>query len=904
MEHLQPEYNWYSLDTDEICQKLGTNTVRGLDLNEAAIRLKNYGPNVLQEKPPRSLLSMFIAQMKEILVVILIAAAVISGFLGEWEDSIVIIAIVILNGAIGTFQENKAENALKALKELTRPFAKVIRGEKVLQINAGEVVPGDLILVEAGDLVPADARLIESSSLQTSEAALTGESLPVEKESAVIKAHQVPLGDRKNMLFMGTTVTGGRGKAVVVATGMKTELGRIAQLLDEAVPETTPLQQQLEKVGKTLGVFALVIVALVFCMGLWRGEYLPEMFMIAISLAVAAVPEGLPAVVTIVLALGVTRMSRRNAIIRKLPAVETLGTATVICSDKTGTLTRNEMTVTRIYVADKIYEVTGNGYVPAGKILEQNGSEVTQLSDDESLELLIAGGLLNNNAELEDTGNGHRVIGDPTEGALVVVAAKAGLSRKTAGKKYPRLAEIPFDSIRKMMTTFHRAEGGIRSFTKGAPDVLLRRCSGVLTRTGIIDLHEETRMKLIKINSQLASQGQRILALATRFWPAMPANLSPETIEQDLVFVGFFAITDPPRPEAREAVELCRRAGIRTVMITGDHRETAEAIARELSILQPGDHILTGEQLDRMSEEELKHAANRVAVYARVSPEHKLRIVEALKHHGHIVAMTGDGVNDAPALKRADIGASMGISGTEVAKEASDMVLLDDNFVTIVKAVEEGRTIYNNIRSSIHYLLSCNAGEIVAIFSSLLLGLGSPLSPIQILWLNLVTDGPPALALGLEPPRKGIMNKPPRKPKESLFSGGVGIKILWQGAIIGLASLVAYWLAFRWGRPLEEARTITFLTMSMSQLIHSFNARSLEQSLFTIGPFSNRSLVLALAASLTALLAVIIVPFLRNVFETAMPRPSDWVVVLSLSIMPLVLVEAGKLAGRLSRHRA
>ncbi|HOV79905.1 MAG TPA: calcium-translocating P-type ATPase, SERCA-type [Bacillota bacterium] len=887
------EQHWYSLNIDETCLKLGTHPERGLDNNEAAGRLKNFGPNALQEKPPRSLLSMFIAQVKETLVLILIAAAVISGFLGEWEDSLVIIAIVILNAAIGIFQENKAENALKALKDMTKPFAKVVRGEKVLQVNAEEVVPGDLILVEAGDLIPADARLIEAASLQADESALTGESLPVEKETGVIKTEQVSVGDRKNMLFMGTTATGGRGKAVVVATGMKTQLGRIAQLLDEAVQESTPLQQRLEKMGKTLGMVALAIVALVFFLGLWRRENLLDMFMIAISLAVAVVPEGLPAVVTIVLALGVTRMSRRKAIVRKLPAVETLGTATVICSDKTGTLTKNEMTVTRIYVADKLYEVTGSGYVPEGKILDRGGNEVSLVSD-ENLELIVTGGLLNNNAELEDDGKSYRVVGDPTEGALVVVAAKTGLSRKAAGKTNPRLAEIPFDSIRKMMTTFHRMDGFVRSFTKGAPDVLLRRCTSVLTQNGTAGLNEETRNNLMKVNSELASQGQRVLALATRLWPEIPDSLLPETAEQDLTFVGFFAIMDPPRTEAKEAVARCRRAGIRTVMITGDHPETAKTIARELGILQPGDDSLTGEQLDQMSEDELRQAANRVTVYARVSPEHKLRIVEALKHHGHIVAMTGDGVNDAPALKRADIGASMGISGTEVAKEASDMVLQDDNFVTIVKAVEEGRTIYNNIRSSIQYLLSCNTGEIVAILSSLLFGLGSPLNPIQILWLNLVTDGPPALALGLEPHKKGIMNKPPRKPKESLFSGGVGVKIIWQGAMIGLLSLTAYWVALRWGRTLEEARTMTFVTMSLSQLVHSFNVRSIEHSLFAIGPGTNRSLIFALAVSLMALSIVIFVPFLRGIFETVILRPSDWAVVLGLSVMPLVLVEISK----------
>jgi len=889
------EKNWYSLDVQESCRELGTHPEWGLDIKEAANRLSNFGPNVLQEKPPRSLLSLFIGQMKEILVLVLIAASIISGIIGEWEDSIVILIIVILNAIIGIFQENKAEHALKALKDMTKPSAKVVRSGNVLQVSAEEVVPGDLILLDAGDSVPADARLVEAVSLRSNESALTGESVPVEKSPDVINAGQVPTGDQKNMLFMGTTITSGRGKAVVVETGMKTQLGQVAQLLEEAAPESTPLQQRLSKLGKILGIAAGAIVAVVFLIGLWRGEDLLEMFMVAISLAVAAVPEGLPAVVTIVLALGVTRMSRRRAIIRKLPAVETLGTATVICSDKTGTLTKNEMTVTRIFVAGKVFDITGLGYALAGNFLDEDNHKIQPLSE-ENLKLILLGGLLNNDAQLESAEKGFRVIGDPTEGALVVVATKAGLSRNTACKKSPRLAEIPFDSSRKMMTTFHDMDGVVRSFTKGAPDVLIGRCTGMLTQEGTIDLDEENRRRLLVVNSQFASQGKRVLALATRSWSEVPSALSPETAERDLTFIGYFAIMDPPRSEAKEAVALCRRAGIRTVMITGDHRETAEAIARELNILQPGYHSLTGDRLEQMSEEELREKVKCVAVFARVSPEHKLRIVEALKYNGHVVAMTGDGVNDAPALKRADIGAAMGISGTEVAKEASDMVLQDDNFATIVRAVAEGRTIYNNIRSSVHYLLSCNTGEIVAIFTALLLGLGSPLNPIQILWLNLVTDGPPALALGLEPPQKGIMDRPPRKPKEGLFSEGVGIKILWQGILIGFLSLAAYWLALSWGRTMEEAHTMAFIAMSMSQLVHSFNVRSLKQSLFTIGFGTNRSLLYAFMVSSAALFIVIFTPFLRGVFDTVILRPSDWALVLGLSVIPLVLVEISKLA--------
>lgn len=912
--------NWYLLEIEELCRDLGVNSGSGLTGEEAAGRLREYGPNALQQKPPRSLLSIFIAQMKEILVLILIVAAVVSGILGEWADSIVILIIVVLNAAIGVFQESKAENALKALKDMTKPSAKVVRGGKVLKINAEEVVPGDVILLDAGDSVPADARLMESASLRSNESSLTGESAPVEKDSAVLRDGEVTIGDQKNMLFMGTTITAGRGRALVVETGMRTQLGRIAGLLDEEVPAATPLQQRLGRLGGILGIAAGIIVIVVFLIGLWRGLDLLEMFMIAISLAVAAVPEGLPAVVTIVLALGVTRMSRRKAIIRKLPAVETLGAATVICSDKTGTLTKNEMTVTRIFVAGRLFEVTGTGYAPEGQFLEEGGGEIPP-GDLKIIEPLLLGGLLNSDARLEETEKGHGIIGDPTEGALVVAAAKAGLGGEELNAGCPRLAEIPFDSGRKMMTTFHRLDGSIRSFTKGAPDVVLGRCTAFFTgdaamtlnetnrerrldsiynhwKDAIVALDGATRERLLAVNSEFASRGRRVLALATRSWPEVPGFCQPEAIEQDMVFVGFFAIQDPPRPEAGEAVALCRSAGIRTVMITGDHLETAAAIAGELAILQPGDGSLTGRQLEKMSDEDLRKIVNSVTVYARVSPEHKLRIVEALKYHGHVVAMTGDGVNDAPALKRADIGASMGISGTEVAKEASDMVLQDDNFTTIVRAVEEGRTIYNNIRGSIQYLLSCNTGELMAIFSALLLGLGSPLSPIQILWLNLVTDGPPALALGLEPPQPGIMKRPPRKLKEGIFSEGVGARIIWQGIMIGLLALAAFWLALHWDRSLPEARTMAFATMALSQLAHSFNVRNVRQSLFTLGFGTNRSLNYAILVSAAMVAVVIFTPFLQDIFQTAPLRPADWAVVLGLSIVPLIVVELSKAVGR------
>jgi Ca2+-transporting ATPase len=883
---------WHSLKIEEAAQQLNTDLNRGLDRGEAESRLKTHGPNTLKEAPPRSLFSMFIGQLKEVLVLILIGAAIVSGALGEWADAIVILVIVLLNALLGVFQESKAEQALKALKEMTKNMVKVLREGQVTQADAVSLVPGDIVLLDAGDSVPADGRLIEAASLRVNEAALTGESVPAEKNLNLIEGSDVPVGDKNNMVFMGTIVTAGRGKALITQTGMKTEIGRIAGMLQEESPELTPLQRQLASFGKILGLAAGVIVVVVFLAGLLRGEDLGEMFMTAIALAVAAIPEGLPSVVTIVLALGVTRMSKRNAIIRKLPAVETLGVATYICSDKTGTLTKNEMTVTALYVNEELIQVSGTGYRPEGEF--SKGGETLNPVNDRNQQLLLLGGLLNSDARLETSGDSHKITGDPTEGALVVAAAKAGFDRGDMEKKYPRRAEIPFDSDRKMMTTFHQMNEGIYSFTKGAPDVVLSRSKEFAALKETKLLTEESRTALLKVNSHLASQGQRVLALAMRKWEKIPENPTPDTVEENLTFLGFFAMQDPPRAEAKEAVAVNRQAGIKTVMITGDHQDTALAIAKELDIWREGDGIFTGTQLEKMSEEELKKEVTRTTVYARVSPEHKLRIIAALKAHNHVVAMTGDGVNDAPALKRADIGAAMGITGTEVAKEASDMVLMDDNFATIVNAVQEGRTIYSNIRKSIQYLLSCNTGEIVAIFSAIILGLGSPLTPIQILWLNLITDGPPALALGLEPAEKGVMNKPPRNPREGVFAGGVGVSILYQGAIIGVVSLAAYWLALSWGRSVEEAHTMAFLTMALSQLIHSFNARSFNLSLFRLGIGTNRTLVYAFFLSIVLQLVIVFVPFFRGIFETALLQLGDWAVVLGLSLIPLVVVEISK----------
>ncbi|MFY9139805.1 MAG: calcium-translocating P-type ATPase, SERCA-type [Thermacetogeniaceae bacterium] len=885
---------WYVMDLGKIGEILGTDLHQGLSPEEAERRLGEYGPNVLKEPPPRSIFSMFIDQIKEVLVLILIAAAVISGLVGEWADSLVIMIIVMLNACLGVYQEHKAEEALKALKKMTKPVAKVIRAGSTCEVNVESLVPGDIVLLEAGDSLPADIRLTETISMQTNEAALTGESVPVEKDTAPLEKENVGIGDRKNMGFMGTTVTTGRGRGIVVATGMSTELGKIAELIQATPPESTPLQRRLGELGKYMGIIAGVIVLIVFLTGLLRGEELLGMFMIAISLAVAAVPEGLPAVVTIVLAMGVTKMSRRRAVVRRLPAVETLGTVTVICSDKTGTLTKNEMTVTRLYTDGQNFEVTGVGYEPEGEFIDDQGNAIEPLSN-QNLMFMLMGGLLCTDAEMKKADDNWRVIGDPTEGALVVAAAKTGLRKTELERESPRLAEIPFDSGRKMMTTFNRINDKIYSFTKGAPDLLVARCSSILKGTGFEPLSEEDRKQLLKINSRWASQGERVLALAIREWKEVPEKPKADQVENDMTFVGYFSMIDPARPEVKEAVDVGKGAGIRTVMITGDHRDTAVAIARELGIWHEGDNAVSGEQLQKMDDQELKRVVLNTTVFARVSPEDKLRIVTALKEHKHVVAMTGDGVNDAPALKRADIGVSMGITGTEVAKEASSMVLMDDNYATIVSAVEEGRTIYSNIRKSIHYLLSCNIGEIITIFSSILVGVGSPLTAIQILWLNLVTDGLPALALGVEPAEKDVMKQPPRKPDEGVFAGGMGVKIVWQGIVIGLLALAVYLLALRWGRTLPEAHTMTFATMALMQLVHSFNARSMEHSIFNLGIASNRSLIFAFFASAAITAAVIFVPFLREFFDTALLRVSDWFVVFGFALIPLIIVEISKM---------
>ncbi len=903
------EQHWHTMTVEETAAFLKTDLHNGLTGAEVTRRLNEYGPNELQADPGRSLWSMLMAQFQDVMVLMLMGAAIISGFMGEITDSIVILLIVALNAIIGVVQESKAESSLAALKQLSAPRATVVRDGNAQEIPARELVPGDLVLLEAGANVPADARLVEVANFRCEEAALTGESVSVEKKVSPLQSEDAALGDRVNMIFSGTTSVYGRCHALVTTTGMDTQIGEIASMIQAAPQEATPLQHKLDELGKSLGVVALVLVVLVFLAGVLRGEPTFDMFMTAISLAVAAIPEGLPAIVTIVLALGVQRMSKRQAIIRKLPAVETLGTASVIASDKTGTLTQNEMTVTQVYVNGEFMDVTGQGYEPKGELIGRNGEKKLKPLADPHLNVLLHGFSLANDAQFDANSVGYGIIGDPTEGALVVLGAKTGIP-VGGDDNYPRIGELPFDSRRKLMTTFHERNGGGRlatvevleqpviSFTKGAPDILLSLCTHIYAQGRIRPLHEEERQELLDTNASMGQAALRVLALGFRQWNKLPQTISSEAVEQDLVFVGFAGMIDPPRPEVKAAVAVAKTAGIRTIMVTGDHRLTATAIAQELGVLENEDQVvISGQELEKLKDIELQAVMEDVRVFARVSPEHKVRIVDALKANGHVVAMTGDGVNDAPALKRADIGAAMGITGTDVAKEAADMVLADDNFATIVAAVGEGRTIYANIRKAVYYLLSCNVGEIFTIFMAIMLGWGRPLTAIQILWINLVTDGLPALALGMEPSEPGIMGQRPRGSKESIFAGGMSYRILVHGCLIGTLGLMAYYLGIRRGAPVAMARTMAFATLAFSQLFHSQNARS-GQSIFRIGLFSNKYLILAFLASASLQLVVLLIPAIQPIFGVVPLDILHWDLVIGLSIAPVVFGEAQKLLER------
>ncbi|WP_425448582.1 calcium-transporting P-type ATPase, PMR1-type [Dethiothermospora halolimnae] len=865
---------WYAKDLEDVEQTLDSNLETGLAKNKAKKRLEKYGKNDLKEKKKEGLLKKFINQFKDFMVIILIIAAAISGVLGEVTDTIIIFIIVFLNAILGLVQENKAEKSLEALKSMSTPNSKVLRDGSIMEVKSYNIVPGDIVLLEAGDYVPADGRIIEKASLQVEESALTGESLPVNKTVDTLADKKIVIGDRKNMVFSGSVVTHGRGKFIVTSTGMNTEIGKIATMLESQEKGDTPLQRKLAELGKKLGIIALIICAIIFLVGFFQGRPIFDMFMISVSLAVAAIPEGLPAIVTIVLSLGVQRMIKKNAIIRRLPAVETLGTASIICSDKTGTLTQNKMTVTKAYTYDKLIDV-----------------DEIDINDNE-YRMLVYTGVLCNDASIEENDGEKKTIGDPTEIALVALGYEKEQLKKTLESEFKRVEEIPFDSDRKMMSTIHEVDGGYRVFTKGAIDVLINRCNKILINDNVESLNEEKKSEILEENKNLAKEGLRVLALAYKDISDIPNEVSSKNIENDLVFIGMTAMIDPPRETVKGAVERCKTSGIRPIMITGDYKITAISIAKELGIIQSEEESIDGEALEDMTDDELKENIEKYSVYARVSPEHKVRIVKAWQDKGKIVAMTGDGVNDAPSLKRSDIGCAMGITGTDVSKEASDMILTDDNFSTIVSAVEEGRVIYDNIRKSIHYLLSCNIGEIVALLTALLFNLPAPLIPIHILWINLVTDSFPALSLGVDPGEKDIMERKPRKPRESIFAHGLGLSIVIRGIMIGIVSFSAFNVGLN--EDIITGRTMAFLVLSISQFANSLSVRSLDKNIFKIGILSNKYLLMAISLSGVLMLSVTLVPFLQNIFELGNLSLEQWLMVVGFSIIPFSVAEIYK----------
>lgn len=882
-------------DKQAVAAFLQTDIERGISNDEVRKRIDQYGLNQLVEKKGRSPLRIFLGQFNNFMIWVLVAAALISGFLKEWVDAVAIIAIVILNAIMGFVQEFRAEKSLAALKKLSSPMSTVIRDGKLIVIPAVEIVPGDLVEIEAGDFVPADSRIVYATgNFSTHEASLTGESTSVEKNTVTIGKEEVALADRSNMIYMGTSVVSGKGRAIVTATGMDTELGKIAGMIQQIEKTGTPLQKKLAEFGKIIVYICFILVAVIFLIGYLRGEELLELFLTSVSLAVAAIPEGLPAVVTIALALGVQRMVKRHCLIRKLPSVETLGCTTVICSDKTGTLTKNEMTVKSVFVSGKHVEISGIGYKPEGEFTVNreriNPEKVPGLTQLFNISVLC------NGAELNKDDTDYSIVGDPTEGALLTMAAKAGIEKKDKEKEYVFFEEIPFDSERKKMTIIRKKNLSYVAFVKGAPDILLSNCNKIEENGVIRPINETDNKNITDANFGFANNAMRVLAFAYRFFETLPDKRDAASIEKDMVFLGLAAMIDPPRPEAKLAIQDCRTAGIRSVMITGDHKNTAMAIARELGMYQENSLSYTGEELDHISDGDFRDVVERTAVYARVSPEHKLRIVKAWRNRDEVVAMTGDGVNDAPAVKEADIGVAMGITGTDVTKEVSEMVITDDNFASIVSGVEEGRGIYDNIRKFVHYLLSCNAGEILVMLTASLLGWRVPLLPIQILWVNLVTDGFPALALGIDPIDKNVMKRPARPKNEPVITRKMGGMIITQGVFLACCSLLAYWFVLVVEKgSIERARTACFIVLACSQLVHSFNCRNMKESIFKIGFFTNSTLILAALFSFSLQMSVIYIPFLQDVFKTVPLGLNDWLLVVAISSFPLWAMELVKL---------
>ncbi len=877
--------NYHSIQALEVLKSVQSFET-GLTEEEAKNRLDQFGFNELRKGKSITPLEIFANQFKSFLIVILIFASAVSFLLGEITDAIVISAVLILNAILGFVQEYRAEKAIEALKKLAAPKAKVLREAQEAVIPAREVVPGDILLFEAGDRIAADARLLGAMNLKIEEALLTGESVPSLKFVTALPK-DTPLADRENMAYSGTTTTYGRGTGVVVATGMETEFGKIAEQIQEVKEGPTPLQLRLERLGIMLGGLVLLISAVLFAIALFEGEPILESFFLAVALAVSAVPEGLPAVVTVALALGVRTMSRKNAIVRRLASVETLGSTTVICSDKTGTLTKDEMTVTRVFINGQCcLDVSGSGYEPDGRF--SRNEALVEPGEQSGLSLLLKTGCLCNHASLGNA-EGWSVVGDPTEGALLTLAGKAGIWRKDLLKESPLIAEIPFDSARKRMTTIHEVDGKRVAYVKGAPEIMLELSSFVHADGEVRPLNQDDRERTLKAVQEMAADALRVLALGYREIPP-GTELSSKEVERELVFVGVVGMIDPPKAGVKEAIATTKRAGIKSVMITGDHELTAKAIAEQIGMLEKGGKVLTGMDLDRMSQEELDAEVESIAVFARTSPDHKVRILQALQKKGHVVAMTGDGVNDAPAIKGADIGISMGIKGTDVTREASDMILADDNFATIVSAVEEGRGIYDNIRKFIRLLLSTNLDEILLVASAILLRLPVPILPIQVLWVNVVSDGLPALALSFDPHDKDIMERKPRSPQEGIFHGML-LFVLAAAIVDFLAEmlLLIYWRNTNF-ISLARLRTIIFTSTVLFELFFVFNCRSETRSVFRTNPFKNTKLVLAVAISFLLQLAVVYIPFFQPLFKTVPLNVSDWRIVLAIAASGLLIL--------------
>ena len=923
------QVTWHALSREEVIQKLGSRVENGLTTEDAKSRIEKFGPNQLTEGKKTTFFEMVIAQLNNFVVILLIVAAIISALLGETIDAIAIVTIVVLNTIMGVVQEGKAQQELEALKKMAAPEAQVLRDGRRVSVPARELVPGDIVFLETGNFVPADVRLLEAVNLKIEEAALTGESVPVEKNAVAVMDSDASLGDRRNTAFSGTVVTYGRGQGVVTSTGMFSQLGLIATMLQSVEEEETPLQKRLDQLGKTLGIACLIVSGIVFAAGVLEAGFPPELdkvvdtFLIAVSLAIAAVPEGLPAVVTISLALGMREMVKRHALIRRLASVETLGSATVICSDKTGTLTQNAMTVTRVWVDGKAVEITGSGYSPEGEF--KIADKKTSINELPGIGTALWVGTLNNDAQLEEMEeNGtkrYRIVGDPTEGSILVAAAKAGAQAQSLNSAYPRSDEIPFDSERKRMVTVHEVKNaketdlspfngkeGKETYViavKGAPDVVLELCNRYQKMDNSIGgIDEKKRKEILAANDDMTKDALRVLGMAYRVVSAKPEQVDSDHLEQDLVFAGLVGMIDPAREEVKPALLKALGAGIRTVMITGDYPNTAKAIAESIGLLRPGHKVRTGADVDAMSEEELCREVEEIDVFARVSPEHKMKIVHALKANDEIVAMTGDGVNDAPAIKAADIGVAMGITGTDVAKETADMVLTDDNYASIVSAVEQGRIIYSNIRKFVYFLISCNMAEILIIFiptvfgrwlfpEAAALGLTSPLIPIQLLWLNLVTDGAPALALGTEKGDPDIMSQNPRPPKEPIINRFMQVGVVIQSIAITAATLIAYKIGLS-HNDAAFAETMAFVTLVFAELLRAFTARSERYPLLKIGVFSSKWMNLAVLASALLMIPVIYVPFLQEIFNTSFLDIKEWSMIIPLVFIPSIAAEAVK----------